>query len=111
MFRLEVFMNIYKTYKWKVKREKILRRDMYMCQLSKRYGKARQADTVHHIFPVEYFPEYAWCDWNLISLSNAEHNACHIRDTHELSPKGLELLKRTALKQGIDIAEFLESRS
>ena len=29
----------YKSTKWKRKREKILRRDGYMCQVSKRYGK------------------------------------------------------------------------
>lgn len=82
-----------------------MRRDRYVCQLSKRYGKLVQADTVHHIFPVEFFPEYAWQDWNLISLSNRMHNACHDRDTHELSQIGVDLLKRTARKRGMEIPE------
>ena len=42
----------YKSKRWIHKREAILRRDKYQCQLSKRYGKIRQAEVVHHIFPV-----------------------------------------------------------
>lgn len=98
-------MKIYETKRWKAKRSSILRRDRYACQLSKRYGKLVQADTVHHIFPVEFFPEYAWQDWNLISLSNRMHNACHDRDTHELSQIGVDLLKRTARKRGMEVPE------
>jgi len=104
-----VYMDLYETKRWKRKRELILRRDGYQCQLSKRYGKLRSADTVHHIFPLEYFPEYAWKDWNLISLSKAAHNACHDRDTHELSQIGVELLKRTARKQGIELPSRYKS--
>lgn len=89
-------MNNYETTKWKKKREKILRRDKYQCQESKRYGRIVQADTVHHIFPVEEYPEYMYEDWNLISLSAAQHNAMHDRDTHKLSAKGRELMERTA---------------
>lgn len=96
-------VDIYHTKRWIKKRESILRRDGYRCQESKRYGKNIQATTVHHIFPYEYFPEYAWCDWNLISLSDKMHNAMHDRDTHRLSDKGKELLIRTARKHGIDI--------
>lgn len=91
----------YHSKKWERKRAKILRRDGYICQLSKRYGKIRQADTVHHIFPCEYFPEYQWEDWNLISVCNAEHNALHDRDTHKLTEKGMALLARTARRRGI----------
>ena len=98
-------MDLYESKRWKRKRAQILRRDGYMCQLSKRYGKLVQADTVHHIFPIELFPEYAWCDWNLVSLSKKQHNACHDRDTHELSQIGVDLLKRTARKQGIEFPE------
>lgn len=89
-------MNIYETTRWKKKRAKILRRDKYLCQISKRYGRMVQADTVHHIFPVEEYPEYMYCDWNLISLCHAQHNAMHDRDSHKLSAKGRELMERTA---------------
>jgi len=93
----------YQSKRWEKKRAKILRRDKYVCQLSKRYGKLRQANTVHHIFPVELFPEYQWEDWNLISLCAEEHNSLHDRETHQLTAKGVELLTRTARLRGIPL--------
>lgn len=78
-----------------------MRRDGYMCQECKRYGKQREGQHVHHIFPVEYYPEYEWQLWNLITLCQRCHNAMHDRDTHELSDKGEQLLERTRRKTGI----------
>lgn len=52
----------------------VMRRDGYMCQLSKRYGRAVPAEVVHHIFPVNEYPEYAYEPWNLIALSRMLHN-------------------------------------
>ena len=89
----------YGTARWQAKRRKILRRDKYICQLSKRYGKLVEADTVHHIFPREDYPEYAYCDWNLISLSAEQHNRLHDRRTNKLTRLGLELLERTAARR------------
>lgn len=85
----------YKSKRWEKKRAKILRRDRYQCQESKRFGKNVQADTVHHIFPRDKYPEYQWSDWNLISLSAAEHNKMHDRYTDELTDKGKSLMERT----------------
>ena len=48
----------YHNKRWEKKRAAILARDGYMCRESRRFGKAVQADTVHHIFPVEFFPQY-----------------------------------------------------
>ncbi|TKI55111.1 HNH endonuclease [Brevibacillus antibioticus] len=79
---------LYKSRRWKRKREAILRRDKYMCQESKRYGKTEPATTVHHIYPLEFYPELAFVDWNLISLSDKQHNAMHERVTHELTALG-----------------------
>lgn len=93
----------YHSKRWKAKRQKILRRDKYQCQVSKRYGKAVEADLVHHIFPAKDYPEYEWEDWNLISVSQATHNKLHNTNTDELSSTGLELLKRTARKHDIKI--------
>lgn len=73
-----------------------------MDQELRRYGKAVPADTVHHIFPAEDYPEYRWCDWNLISLSAKTHNELHDRNTNELTDKGMDLLRRTARKRGIN---------
>ena len=100
----------YKTPRWKKLRERILRRDGYQCQLSKRYGKMVQADTVHHIFPREIFPVYEWEPWNLISLSAKKHDSLHARETHELTAEGIELLRRTARKNGIPIPDQYSER-
>lgn len=65
-----------------------------MCQESKRYGKTVSATTVHHIFPVEFYPELALTDWNLLSLSSDKHNAMHVRDSHELTELGKQWQER-----------------
>ena len=96
---------MYKTAKWEAKRASILRRDAYQDQLKKRYGKLVQATIVHHIFPANEFPEYAWEDWNLISVSLATHNELHDRNTNELTNKGIELLKRTARRERIPVPD------
>ena len=75
-------------------RERVLKRDNYMCQYSKRYGKRVQADTVHHIYPADKYPEYRYCEWNLISLSNEAHNKMHDRNKGELTEEGKRLQKR-----------------
>ena len=91
----------YLSKKWKKKRSIILRRDGYMCQISKRYGKLVSADVVHHIFPLDEYPEYAFCDWNLVSLSRAAHNKLHDRTTNKLTDVGIDLMVKTAIKHGI----------
>lgn len=93
----------YKSKRWKSLRAAILRRDDYTCQESLRYGKHVQANTVHHIFPAKLFPEYQWEPWNLVSLSQSVHNEMHVRDTDELTEKGLELMRRTARARGMKI--------
>ena len=50
----------YRTKRWERLRAAVLRRDGYMCQASRRYGKRVEATTVHHIFPRDEFPEYQW---------------------------------------------------
>ena len=95
--------NEIKTARWRRLRAAILRRDGYQCQLSKRYGKHIEAEMVHHIFPRDSFPEYAWEPWNLISLSQEAHNTLHDRLSGELTAAGVELLIRTARKEGIPI--------
>lgn len=84
----------YTSRRWLKLRQRILRRDNYQCQYSKRYGRNVEANTVHHIFPVELYPQYEWCDWNLISLSSEAHNKMHDRDSHELTAEGLKLQDR-----------------
>lgn len=95
----------YNSKEWQRKRSMILKRDGYACQLSKREGMRVEADTVHHIFPVREYPQYALCTWNLISLSRSMHNTLHDRDTDELTDEGMMLLRATARKQGIDLMD------
>lgn len=93
----------YKTAKWKHKRALILSRDGYQDQIAKRYGKMLQADTVHHIFPREDFPEYEWCSWNMISLNHVTHNMLHDRMTDQLTDAGKDLMRRTARARGMEV--------
>lgn len=72
-----------------------MRRDGYRCQLSKRYGKSVPADLVHHIYPVDEFPEYAFEPWNLVAVSRASHNKLHDRDSDKLTAEGIALMRRT----------------
>ena len=78
----------YDSVRWKRLARMVMRRDGYMCQLSKRYGKAVPAEVVHHIFPVDEFPEYAYEPWNLIALSRKMHNTLHDRNTDVLTAEG-----------------------
>lgn len=50
---------------------------------------------VHHIYPAKDYPEYAWEDWNLISVSLATHNKLENRETGELTKLGQALKERT----------------
>ena len=76
-------------------RRQALRRDGYRCQEAKRYGRSEPATTTHHIWPAEDYPEYAYCLWNLVSLSAAAHDAMHDRKTRQLTAKGIAWKNRT----------------
>ena len=88
--------NYLKDKRYLKARAKALSRDGYKCQQCKRYGKKITADTAHHIYPVEYYPQWRFSLWNIISLCSACHNKMHIRETHELTEEGLALQKRIA---------------
>lgn len=85
----------YKARRWERLRAQVMRRDGYRCQLSKRYGKSVPAELVHHIYPVDEFPEYAFAPWNLIAVSRAAHNKLHDRDSDKLTAEGVALMRRT----------------
>lgn len=94
---------LYKSKRWEILRERILRRDKYMCQYSKRYGKLVPATMVHHIFPVEDYPQYAFEPWNLISLCDKAHDKMHDRNHDKLSAEGAALMRRVATAHGIEV--------
>ena len=54
-----------------------MRRDKYICQNCKRYGRTTAAEQVHHIKHVDEFPELAYTDDNLIALCNKCHQKQH----------------------------------
>jgi 5-methylcytosine-specific restriction enzyme A len=107
-------MNFYKTKQWKKKRESILRRDEYLCQECKRYGKTTQATMVHHIIPL------AWClifckalalaSINLISLCDKCHDKMHDRTNNKLTELGLNWVRRLG-QLGIDWIEKYGNKS
>lgn len=100
----------YDDPKWIRLRNSILRRDNYMDKESRRYGIIRPAQVVHHIFPKDEFPEYAFSVWNLISLSRQTHNEMHDRETDELTQKGRDLLIRTARRNNVQVPEKYEQQ-
>ncbi|WP_265460333.1 HNH endonuclease [Enterococcus sp. HY326] len=81
---------LYKSTRWKRKRENILRRDKYECCNCKRYFKTKEAKTVHHIYFYEDYPALALVNWNLISLCNDCHNKMHNRLTDKPTQLGIE---------------------
>ena len=85
----------YSSRRWRKLRESILRRDKGKCREAARYGMTVEATTVHHIWPAEDFPEYAWKPWNLISLSSKNHDAMHDRLTQRLTELGESWRRRT----------------
>ena len=69
--------DFYQGTRWKIMRQRILRRDKYMCQNCRRYGRQREATEVHHIEHLEDHPERAYDPKNLVSLCHSCHNAQH----------------------------------
>lgn len=55
----------------------ILTRDHYLCQTCLRKGKLSIANTVHHIKPLEDYPELALDEENLESICPSCHNKEH----------------------------------
>lgn len=100
--------DVFNSKRWERLRLYVLTRDEYLDQVEKRFGRRVQANTVHHILPREWFPEFTFAEWNLISVSNRTHNSLHDRETHKLTAKGWQLLTRTARKHGVDINPALK---
>ena len=85
-----------KNQRWQRLRMRALRRDGYQCQEAKRFGKIEAAQVVHHAWPAEDYPEYAYCLWNLVSLSAAAHDAMHDRRTRKLTALGESWRRRVS---------------
>ena len=61
---------------------------------------------MHHILPRDQYPQYAWARWNLISLTQTNHELMHNRLTGELSGIGRDLMMETARAQGIKLSKL-----
>lgn len=81
--------------RWQRLRLRALRRDGYKCREAARYGRVEEATHVHHIWPAEDYPEYAYCLWNLVSLTKSNHDAMHDRQTRKLTALGIRWKNRT----------------
>ena len=84
----------YKATVWKNKRERILKRDEYVCRECKRYGKTTAATTVHHVIPLEKQPDLKYSNDNLISLCRKCHDKMHDRINNKLTKAGEEWVSR-----------------
>lgn len=97
-------VTFYNAKAWKRKRAHILARDKYIDQYMTREGVRIPADTVHHILPREDFPQYALCDWNLISVNRTTHKAVlHEKYSGKLTRKGELLMHETAAANNIPL--------
>lgn len=83
----------YSSAKWKSKRKKILNRDRNRCQMCRRYGRNRNATTVHHIKHYEEYPELALTDSNLTSLCQDCHNKVHPEKALKATMSGIRKRK------------------
>lgn len=96
--------SFYDSKKWKEKRKHILLRDRWTDQVALRDGMKIEANTVHHILPREEYPQYAWEDWNLISVSQETHKKrLHEKYTGKLTKLGKRLMNEVALAQRIPL--------
>lgn len=77
----------YKTNTWKIKRQAILKRDNFECQMCKGEGLYSKATTVHHIKHYDKFPELGLADENLISLCASCHNKVHPERNFEIKKR------------------------
>lgn len=84
---------VYKNKRWESIRKSVLLRDEYLCQLCKKKGIMVDADTVHHINPVDERFDLRYDLSNLISLCESCHNKMHDRNVVRLSEDG-ERLRR-----------------
>ena len=99
--------DFYDGKRWQMLRQSILRRDGYMCQECKRYGKHIEGQHVHHILPREDFPQYQYSTWNLTTLCTNCHNKMHNRTDKTLTNKGKELVRRVCRAQNIDVETLM----
>jgi len=94
-------MSNYTSKKWENKRNVILKRDGYKCVECNRRNITKPATMVHHINPVDKYPELFLDNNNLISLCDECHNKMHDRKHKTLSKLGRKYQKLYYRKRDI----------
>lgn len=102
-----MIMQFESTKRWQDLRKAVMARDKYLDQLELRSGRKVNAQMVHHIFPADKYPEYKWSAWNLISLTNENHELMHNRMTGELTAIGKKLQMELAERKGIPLSRLV----
>src|SRR5699024_372034 len=59
----------YQSKAWRIVRAYVMARDNGLCQIALRDKRIVKADLVHHIFPLQQYPELGLNPDNLVSLS------------------------------------------
>ena len=96
----------YLSPKWQRLRKMVIVAAKYTDQIRIRQNVMIEANTVHHIFPREQYPEYQWARWNLIAISDETHKHLHKPDG-TLSTAGRKLQEETAEQYGIPISKTI----
>lgn len=81
--------------RWRRLRKRVLREERW-CQEAKRYGILKPAEVVHHAWPVEEYPEFAYCRWNLVALTAVNHGRMHDQETRKLTALGESWRRRVS---------------
>lgn len=68
---------IYRSRRWRKFRQSVMARDEYQCQECKRYGRIKQAETVHHIKHADEAPELFYDMSNCVRVCKDCHNKLH----------------------------------
>ena len=66
--------NYYTSARHRRWRAAVLRRDKYLCQRCKRYGRKSEATHAHHIKPRDQYPELHYVVSNGVALCSKCHN-------------------------------------
>jgi len=83
----------YKTNAWKRLRIQALNRDHWLCRECLRQGRIRTAKEVHHIKPLEDFPELGLRLDNLESLCHDCHEATKDRSRKTVAVPGVRIIQ------------------
>lgn len=81
----------YQRPEWRRVRKMVLQRDHYLCQLKISEGCTKIANTVHHIKPLEDYPELALDMSNLTSCCYFCHEAT--KSKSRPLPSGVRIIK------------------